>query len=48
MAKTVRNDKAEQKPVFSPTPLEKAKLEQFKRMFPRECALLIQEHDARK
>lgn len=33
---------------FSMTPLEEARLTQFKRMFPRECALLIAEHDANK
>lgn len=40
---------AEEKPAekhFSMTPLEEARLKQFKRMFPRECELLIAEHDA--
>ena len=36
--------KAEHKPVM--TPLEEAKLQQFKRMFPRECELLIKEFKA--
>ena len=36
--------KAEPKPVM--TPLEEAKLQQFKRMFPRECELLIKEFKA--
>ena len=39
---------AEKKPVAVLTPLEQAKRQQFKRMFPNECRLLIAEYEAGK
>lgn len=35
-------------PLVSFSPLEHARLAQFKRIFPRECALLIAEYEAQK
>lgn len=45
-AKTHSKPEAEKKPEFRLTPLEAAKLAQFKRMFPNECKLLIAEYEA--